>query len=43
MQVDILRKKDMNKYLVFDITDENKKLLQNTIMFGMELGTKSKK
>ena len=43
MQVDILRKKDMNKYLVFDITDENKELLQNTIMFGMELGTKSKK
>ena len=43
MQVDILRKKDMNKYLVFDTTDENKELLQNTIMFGMELGTKSKK
>ena len=32
-----------NKYLIFDFTDENKKLLKNTQMFGMELKTKSKK
>ena len=38
----------MNKYLVFDSmelhsTDENKELLKNTMMFLMELETKSKK
>ena len=32
-----------NKYLIFDSTDENKELLKNTMMFGMELKTKSKK
>ena len=31
-----------NKYLIFDSTDENKELLKNTMMFGMELKTKSK-
>ena len=40
MQVDIL-KKNGNKYLVLDSTDENKELLKNT-MFGMELKMKSK-
>ena len=32
-----------NKYLIFDSTDENKELLKKTMMFRMELGTKSKK
>ena len=32
-----------NKYLIFDSTDENKELLKNTMMFGVELKTKSKK
>ena len=31
-----------NKYLIFDSTDENTELLKNTMMFGMELKTKSK-
>ena len=35
--------KDGNKYLIFDSTDENKELLKNKMMFGMELGTKSRK
>ena len=43
MQMDILKKKGMNKYLVFDSTDENKELLKNIMMFLMELETKSKK
>ena len=30
-----------NKYLILDSTDENKDLLKNTMMFGMELQTKS--
>ena len=34
---------DVDKYLIFDSIDENKELLKNTMMFGMELGTKSKK
>ena len=42
MQVDISKKKGVNKYLVFDSTDENKYLLKN-MMFLMELGIKSKK
>ena len=33
----------VNKYLIFDSTDENKELLKNRIMFGMELETKSRK
>ena len=32
-----------NKYLIFDSIDENKELLKNTMMFLMELETKSKK
>ena len=35
--------KGVNKYLVFDSTDKNKELLKNTMMFLMELETKSKK
>ena len=35
--------KSMNKYLIFDSADENKELLKNTTMFGMESKTKSKK
>ena len=38
-----IEEKGVNKYLVFDSTDENKELLKNTMMFGMELDTKSKK
>ena len=29
--------KGVHKYLIFDSTDENKELLKNTTMFGMEL------
>ena len=36
-----IEEKGVNKYLVFDSTDENKELLKN--MFLMELETKSKK
>ena len=32
--------KNGNKYLIFDSIDENKDLLKNTMMFGMELKTK---
>ena len=32
-----------NKYLIFNSTDGNKELLKNTIVFLMELETKSKK
>ena len=43
MQVDILKKKIGNKYFVFDDSvNENKELLKNTHMFGMELKMKSK-
>ena len=28
--------KNGNKYLIFDSADENKELLKNTMMFGME-------
>ena len=38
-----IEEKEANKYLVFDSTDENKELLKNTMMFLMELETKSKK
>ena len=38
-----IEEKDSNKYLVFDSTDENKKLLKNIKMFLMALKTKSKK
>ena len=35
--------KAVDKFLIFDSTDENIELLKNTIMFLMELGTKSRK
>ena len=35
-------KKGVNKHLIFDSLDENKELLKNTTMFGMESKTKSK-
>ena len=38
-----IEEKNGNKYLIFDSADENKELLKNTMMFGMELRTKSKK
>ena len=38
-----IEEKGVNKYLIFDSTDENKELLKNTMMFGMELGAKLKK
>ena len=41
MQVE---EKTGNKYLIFDDSvNENKELLKNTEMFGIELTTKSKK
>ena len=43
MQADISKKKNENKYITFDTTDENKELLKNMQMFGMELETKSKR
>ena len=42
MGMDILKKKDSNKYLVFDLTDKNKELLKNIMMFLMELRIKLK-
>ena len=38
-----IEEKNENKYLIFDSTDENRELLKNTMMFGMELKKKSKK
>ena len=38
-----IEERNGNKYLVFDSVDKNKELLKNTMMFGMELRTKSKK
>ena len=40
MQVDILKKKNGNKYLIFDSVNENKEVLKQTQMFGMGLKTK---
>ena len=37
-----IEEKGINKYLVFDSTNENKKLLKNIIMFLMELEIKLK-
>ena len=34
-------RKNGNKYLIFDSVDENKEVLKNTQMFGMELKTKA--
>ena len=38
-----IEEKDVNKYLVFDSTNENKELLKNMMMFLMELWVKLKK
>ena len=38
-----IEEKGVNKYLIFDSTDENKELLKNIMMFRVELETKSKK
>ena len=38
-----IEEKGVNKYLIFNSADENKELLKNTVMFGMESKTKSKK
>ena len=35
-----IEEKNGNKYLIFDSVDENKELLKNTQMCGMELKTK---
>ena len=37
-----IEEKDGNKYLIFNSVDENKEVLKNSQMFGMELKTKSK-
>ena len=36
-----IQEKNVNKYLIFDTTDENKELLKNMQKSGMELKTKS--
>ena len=38
-----IEEKEMNKYLDFDSTDENKELRKNIMIFLMELQTRSKK
>ena len=38
-----IQEKNGNKYLVFDSTDENKELLKNTQMFGVELKMKARR
>ena len=38
----IYQRKKENKYLIFHSTDENKELLKNSIMFGMEFKKTSK-
>ena len=38
-----IEEKGVNKYLIFDFTDENKELLKNIMMLRVELETKSKK
>ena len=35
-----IEEKDGNKYLIFDSVDENKEVLKNMQMFGMELKLK---
>ena len=37
-----IEEKGVNKYLLFDSTHENKELLKNTMMLGIELGAKPK-
>ena len=43
MGMDILKKKDSNKYLIFDLTDENKKLLKKYNDIFNEIMSKIKK
>ena len=43
MRVGYIEEENENKYLIFDTTDENKELLKNTMVFGMESKTKSNK
>ena len=43
MRVGYIEEENENKYLIFDSTDENKELLKNTMVFGMESKTKSNK
>ena len=38
-----IAEKDSNKYLVFDLIDENKELLKNIVMFLMEFWVKLEK
>ena len=38
-----IEEKNWNKYLIFDSVDENKELIKNTMIFGMELEIWSKK
>ena len=38
-----IEEKGVNKYLIFDSTEENKELLKNIMMLRVELETKSKK
>ena len=38
-----IEEKGANKYLIFVSTDENKELLKNIMMLGMELETKNQK
>ena len=38
-----IEEKNGIKYLIFDSVDENKELIKNTMMFGVELRIKSKK
>ena len=38
-----IEEKNGNKFLIFDSADENKEVLKNTMMLGMELRIKSKK
>ena len=40
--MDILKKKNESKYLVFNSTDENKEVQKNTQTFGMGLKMRSK-
>ena len=37
-----IEKKNGNKYLIFNSTDENKEIFKNVRMFGVKLKTKSK-
>ena len=43
MRLGYIEEENENKYLIFDSTDENKGLLKNTMVFGMESKTKSNK